>query len=273
MALALPELVLIKLGGSLITDKCRSNTTRDDVLRRVAEEIASVLSGPSFADKKVVVGHGSGSFGHVAAEAHGFNKCVSNEKEMKGAAFTQDAATQLHRHVVAALLEAGLAPFSIAPSSCFIAEEGNPIALTLEPLEAALSLGMIPVIFGDVVMDRKNGACVLSTENVFLGLCGTKGVQRYKIRRSIWLGVTAGVYDANGKTIPVLSRKSLAKFCDNIGPAQGTDVTGGMHHRVDAALELADLGVQSLICDGTTPGVLGDALLERNVVGTVVDTV
>lgn len=273
MALAPPELVLIKLGGSLITDKLQSSTARVAVLRRVADEIASVISHPSFANKKIVIGHGSGSFGHVAAEDHGFNAGVSNEREMKGAAFTQDAAAQLHRHVVTGLLSAGLAPFSIAPSSCFVAEDGNAIPLTMEPLESALGLGMIPVVFGDVVMDRKNGACVLSTEKVFLGICGNGGVRGYRIARSIWLGVTPGVYDANGKTIPTLTRKSVSKFHDCIGPAEGTDVTGGMLHRVDAALQLADLGVRSLICDGMTPGVLLNALLERFVPGTVVDAV
>jgi isopentenyl phosphate kinase len=55
------KLHFLKLGGSLITDKNEAHTHRPDVLARLGREIAAALEqDPSI---KVVLGHGSGSFG------------------------------------------------------------------------------------------------------------------------------------------------------------------------------------------------------------------
>ena len=63
------EIVLLKLGGSLITDKDTPYTPRLDKLKELALEIKTVLD--STPELLLILGHGSGSFGHVAAKKHG----------------------------------------------------------------------------------------------------------------------------------------------------------------------------------------------------------
>ena len=60
------ELVFLKLGGSLITDKTQPYTVRPDKLADLAAQInRSLQTQPSL---RLILGHGSGSFGHTAAK-------------------------------------------------------------------------------------------------------------------------------------------------------------------------------------------------------------
>jgi len=269
----LPEMVLIKLGGSLITDKETPRTAREAVLERVAAELAGAVSeGPQTggAPFQVILGHGSGSFGHAAAREYSWGASSDGdrqtERQAEAVAVTQAAALDLHRIVIAALRSAGLRPYSVAPSSCFVVEDGRGVPLTSEPIERALSLGLMPVVFGDVVMDRDGSASILSTEGAFLGLS-----EVLPVARAIWLGVTDGVYDAEGETVARLDRAGAEKLAATLGGAEGIHVTGGMRLRAHAALTLADRGIPSIIANGRRPGLLRDALTGYQVAATVVE--
>jgi len=63
------ETVFLKLGGSLLTDKTQSEAVRLHVVRRMAKEIADAMARKP--QLRLIIGHGSGSFGHVAAARYG----------------------------------------------------------------------------------------------------------------------------------------------------------------------------------------------------------
>lgn len=250
------ETLLVKLGGSLITEKTDPRgAVRREVIARLAGEIASA------AVPRLVLGHGSGSFGHVAAREHGIAEGLQSSDQVPGISRTQERAAALHREVLAALAAAGLAPYSIAPSSCMVFAGGRPVELFDEPLRLALDAGLLPVVYGDVVMDRGQGVAICSTERI-LEMLST----RLTVRRVLWLGETDGVYGEDGRTLPRISSLEGLHFAS---PA-GTDVTGGMRHRVETALALARQGVRSVIFNGRTPGLLERALLGEEVPGTEV---
>jgi isopentenyl phosphate kinase len=253
--------VLVKLGGSLITDKETPGAARPEVIRRLAGELAAALDAEQA--PRVVLGHGSGSFGHVAAAAHGLaggiDRGAGDRARLAGIAETQARAAELHRRVIAALAEAGALPFSIAPSSALVTAAGRPVAWNAEPVALALGLGLLPVVYGDVVLDRERGVAICSTEQVFLALAEHLRPHGYRAERALWLGDTAGVLDAEGSTRAEIAPSDLAAAAI-AGAAAGTDVTGGMRHRVETALTLAALGVESWILDGRQPGALAFAL-------------
>lgn len=258
------EVVLLKLGGSLITEKSQRETARPEVIARLGEEIARAAAR---IPERLVLGHGSGSFGHVAAQEHGIATGLSSPAQLPGISRTQERAAALHREVIDKLLAGGLAPFSIAPSSCLVFKNRQP-DLALKPLLLALKNGLLPVVYGDVVMDLDQGVSICSTERMLEILA-----HRLPVRRALWLGETDGVYDAEGRTIPRLSANGFEEALRSIGSPAGTDVTGGMRHRVETALALAQLGIRSLIFNGLTPGLLDKALLGEEVPGTVVEAV
>ncbi len=266
------EVTLLKLGGSLLTDKTAVDAVRSEVLARLAAEIAE--SAPS----GLVVAHGSGSFGHVAAERYGIASGLRaggdrGDAQLAGVSLTQERAAALHWQVMAALAAAGLHPFSLAPSSSVVADGGRPLAAAVEPLLLALAHGLLPVLYGDVVLDRRQGVAICSTERLFELLCRELPAHGARVRRVLWLGETDGVHDAEGHTLARLDGGAFAGSAalrEAIGGSAGTDVTGGMLHRVETALALAGRGIPSLIANGTVPGLLARALRGDGVPGTEV---
>jgi isopentenyl phosphate kinase len=256
--------LLIKLGGSLLTDKESPETAHPERIERLAQEIAAARETAESKGERIVLGHGSGSFGHVAAAAAGLGKGPLDPKALAGASRTQERAAALHIQVLEALRAAGLAPFSLAPSSFLVAESGVAVDRFLPPLAHALRLGLLPVIYGDVVLDRTWGASIASTEAVLSEIASGLPGLGIETSRALWLGETDGVYDAAGTTI-----RHLAKIEDAaIGAARGTDVTGGMRLRIETCLALACRGIPSTILDGRAPGRLAAAIRGEDVPGT-----
>lgn len=249
--------VLVKLGGSLITRKSGDAEARGDVIRRLAEEIAGARRE---IEERIVVGHGSGSYGHPPAAEHGLRRGVDTAEERLGLSRTQDRAARLHRRVVAALRDAGVPTYSIVPSSAGVADGGRIAELAPEPLLRAVEDGYLPLLYGDVMMDRRRGGTVASTERVLLRIVGALSSAGWPVRRALWLGATEGVYGPEGGLLPVLEAGEVGEIPEAVEGSPDTDVTGGMRHRVETAVRMASLGVSSWIGDGRQAGALARAL-------------
>ncbi len=259
------DLVLVKLGGSLITDKRGDCAARPEVIERLAREIAAAR--PRMRER-VVLGHGSGSFGHSAAARHGLGVGPLGPEASSGVSETRARAAELHALVTESLLTAGLAPFTWAPSSALEARAGRPVRAAIEPLLAAPDFGLLPVVYGDVVMDREWGASICSTEAVLLHLAGRLRRRGHRVRRVLWLGATAGILDLEAAPIPRVDRGNVARVRRMIGEAAGTDVTGGMLLRLETARWLARRGIESWIVDGRVPDLLAAGLAGGKMSGT-----
>lgn len=255
------DLILVKLGGSLITDKRQDAHARRSVIARLAAELADQLPQLDEAGVGVVVGHGSGSFGHVAARRHGMKDRRLGDQPALAAAAVRDAAAQLHGIVTGQLVEAGVPAWSWVPSNVMVARRGRPASAHVEPLLASLSSGMVPVTYGDVVVDRDWRATICSTEAVLLYLVRRLLRRGGRIRRVLWLGDTDGIYDESGETLPEVTDANAAWVRRAVGGSAGTDVTGGMLLRLETARDLARLGIESWIVDGRRDGVLAAGLL------------
>lgn len=258
-------IILVKLGGSLITEKAREETPRDVDITRLAAELAQACAE---IPEQIVLGHGSGSFGHAAAHRSGIAAGFISREQLSGIAGTQASAATLHRRMIAALLQAGLPAFSLAPSSWVTTERGTPVASHAEPLLRALDLGLLPVVYGDVVLDRGQGVAILSTEGVLELAADRLLAEGRTVPRALWLGETDGLYDSAGITVPHLAADVEASEVAGVGGPAGTDVTGGMRLRLDTALRLARRGIPSLLLNGRTPGALLGALRGGPVAGT-----
>ncbi len=259
------DLIFLKLGGSLLTDKTGVEALRVDILSRVADEIAAArAAAPSL---RLVLGHGSGSFGHVAAARHGTRAGVGSAGQWAGFAEVCDAAARLNRHVVAALLAAGVPAIGLPPSSSAVVADGRIIRMATTPIAAALAAGIVPVVFGDVAFDTIRGGTIVSTEEVMEYLSG--------VLQPSWLllaGETAGVFDIDGTLIPQLTIDNLPAYLPALGGSRGTDVTGGMSAKVRAMLELTQAhdGLGIRIFSGLQEGLLGRLLIDPSFpVGTL----
>jgi isopentenyl phosphate kinase len=263
-------IVLVKLGGSLITDKARPGTARRTTIRRLAREIAALPK--SGGAPRVVLGHGSGSFGHVAAVEGGLGGSRGRKPARAvGIAHTQHRAAELHTIVVDALDLAGAKPFSLAPSSFMTCSSGRVAKVFADPLFHALDLGLVPVVYGDVVLDRERGAVVLSTEEVFVALAREATRRGVPVARAVWLGETDGVFEDGGDTVGRLTAAGALKRSLRVAGAAGVDVTGGIALRLRSTAALARRSVPSFILDGRRPGSLAAAVAGRMNGGTRVE--
>ena len=225
--------IFLKLGGSLITDKTGVDAVRPQVLARLAAEIQRVREERP--DLRLVIGHGSGSYGHVAAARHGTRQGVFSAEQWRGFAEVSAAAATLNGLVREALRDAGVPAITFQPSASVQCENGQVIHLAEESFRIAIDNGLVPLVYGDVAVDIQRGGTIVSTEEVLGYLVGGLTPE--------WLllaGETAGVLDREGGVIPSITRKNFNSVSTSLGGSRGTDVTGGMASKVLAMVELAE---------------------------------
>ncbi len=258
----MPELVFLKLGGSLITEKTQKETPRPGVLRRLAEEIARALAADP--GLRLVLGHGSGSFGHFAAERYGIH--LGCPADWRGYAETAAAAARLDRLVVDACLEAGVPAVALQPSASARTCDGQLIELATWPLGDLLERRLVPVVYGDVALDSVRGCSIISTEQIFAYLARQAVPQRILLA-----GEVDGVYtadphrDPGARPVARLTPEAWGAAEQHLAGACGVDVTGGMRSKVGQMLALVREvpGLRVSIFTGLERGRVEAALLGR----------
>ncbi len=250
------ETIFLKLGGSLLTDKTQSEAVRIDVVNRMAAEIADALEKKP--QMRLILGHGSGSYGHVAAARHGTRLGVKSREQWISFAEVSSAASRLNAIIREALLSAGIPAISIQPSASARCEDGVIRHLDIHTIEAACDSGLLPVVYGDVAFDDVRGGTIISTEEV-LGFLAPV----FKPKYLLLAGETDGVIDANGYTIPIINRDNFNQISSQLGQSRGTDVTGGMSTKVNQMLELVGKvpGLRACIFSGLVVNQVRDNLL------------
>ncbi len=249
-------MIFLKLGGSLITQKDQPQTARPQTIARLASEIsAAARADPGL---RLLLGHGSGSFGHHIAAQYATQQGAHSAADWEGFARVWRAAQQLNRLVVDLLCEAGLPAISFPPSASALCASGRLLHLAVEPIQRALQAGLLPVVYGDVAFDRDQGAAIVSTEQV-LGFLA----RAMKPSRLLLAGLEPGVYAQYPQRTGLLSELRAADLERTaLGSAEATDVTGGMAAKVRQALEIARTqpGMEVRIFSGEPPGNLERAL-------------
>jgi isopentenyl phosphate kinase len=259
------DLIFLKLGGSLITDKTRAHTARLDTLSRLADEIAAALN--EYPYLKLVLGNGAGSFGHVPAAKYNTRQSVETAQEWRGFSEVWQEAATLNQLVTTSLHKAGLPAIAIHPSSAVTAQDGQVLAWDISPLSTALKMNLLPVIHGDVVFDTVRGGTILSTEDLFEYLAGL-----LKPRRILLAGLEEGVwtdYPRRTKYLSEITKDNFDKSTAGLGGSAGTDVTGGMASKVEQSMSLVNkhAGLEVLIFSGVKPGNVR-AAISGNHIGT-----
>jgi isopentenyl phosphate kinase len=269
------ELVLLKLGGSLITDKTMPYTPRFDKLAELSAQISAALQ--THPNLSIVLGHGSGSFGHTAAKQYHTRDGLpspggTSARQGRGAggeggggywrgfAEVWYQASQLNRFVMDALHTEEVPSLALGPVSAVIASDGKVSSWDLAPLKAALAAGLVPVVHGDVIFDDARGGTILSTEDLFEYIA-----RLLRPQRILLTGLEEAVWaDFPGRKIRVekITPASFDGVKAGLGASHGADVTGGMESKVRQMLALVQEvpGLTAQIFSGEQPGNLQRAL-------------
>ncbi len=259
--------VFLKLGGSLITVKDQPYTARLEVMERLALEIAEALAqDPGL---RLLLGHGSGSFGHAAARRYHTRQGVRSTHEWEGFNEVAEQAAELNHRLVEALKAANI-PFRVFPPfASVIARDGRVSIWEIDPLRSALGRGLVPLIYGDVAYDQVRGGTILSTEDLFSYLA-----PQLHPDALLFAGREAGVYadyPANRHLVKEISPSSFPSVEGGLMGSSAPDVTGGMLDKVRQLIRLVgeNQNLQGMIFSGEAPGNVRRALLGESL-GTVV---
>jgi isopentenyl phosphate kinase len=265
------ELVFLKLGGSLITDKTQPYTPQLDIIEDVALQISTALQNQP--NLRLILGHGSGSFGHVAASEYhtrdGFprpsplihrERDKTEENYWKGFSEVWYQASALNRFVMKALHKTNVPAVALPPSANVIASNGQVAIWETTSIRMALAAGIVPVIYGDVTFDEIRGGTILSTEDLFSHLARALNPERILLA-----GLESAVWEdfpARTRRIETITPRTFSEISGGVGKADGADVTGGMEAKVTQMLYLVqqnpELRIQ--IFSGVEPGNITRAL-------------
>jgi isopentenyl phosphate kinase len=222
--------MILKLGGSVITDKSGDCAINRESLSKIAEAIARSRTGG------IVIVHGAGSCGHPEAKRYHLDKGASAGRT-EGIWVTHRVVSSLNDEVVAALRQNGVAAAGVHPFHTGVADNGRLIAFEHRHIEKMLDLGMVPVIHGDVVMDMTRGACIVSGDQLVRCLALALRIPSVGLATDV-----PGVLDGKS-VVPMITRDTVPEI--QIGNSKHTDVTGGMSGKLSELLELADAGIGS----------------------------
>ena len=188
-------LVLVKVGGSALTDKAGVEVLRTYELRETARQVASAVGNGI----RLIVVHGAGSFGHTQARRFGVKAGFFCEQSVGGGAAlvgegvvavaqggadgaqqeagrsenpafgfadTRRSVTRLNHYVVEALINEGVAAVGVSPFPTWKTDKGILVSDKAEEVAELLRLGFVPVLHGDAVLDQTSGCTILSGDKV-----------------------------------------------------------------------------------------------------------
>jgi isopentenyl phosphate kinase len=257
------QLVFLKLGGALVTDKRGHEAVRADVLARLAREVAAWYARR---DASLVLAHGSGSFAHQAVTATGLLERPADPMRL---ATVAAAARRLSIVVCDTLLAAGLPALPIPGSLLAVCRGGRVARVRLPLVTDALAAGLLPVVYGDAAPDPDAGATIADTETLLATLA--RSIQPAPSRLILATDVdgvfrTDPALDAAPTPIAHLdpTRPEDRALAAGLGaaPVGVVDVTGGMAAKVRTMLDLvADRPrTEVRIVSGLRPGAVAAAL-------------
>jgi isopentenyl phosphate kinase len=230
-------MILIKLGGGLIAPKNLEAETADVV------EIKSLVSEIRQSGKKVIVISGR----HKAVKKYGIDTLEGVEK-------VRTSARKIGEIVWQELNKAGLDGELIEPNRVF--------GINSKKWNWENTL----VMYGDVIEEEKYKWVIYSGEVIIKKLCGIIPVEKI-----IQVSREGGVWNSEKKIIPEINQDNWIELKKEVGGAAGTDVTGGMLHKVEESLEIArTYGIKTWIISGKVRGRLKGVISGEKGEGTVV---
>jgi len=225
-------MIIIKAGGSAITDKLRSYTPRIDVMELIAEQLTLIKDS-------IILVHGGGSFGHFPAKKYRLNEGYMFPEQIKGFSETKEKMEILN-NIFIKILNQKVNAVPIQSSACIITKNKEIFKFFSEPISKIINLGAIPVLYGDTVFDEKIGFCILSGDRIIYELS-----RIFKPKKVIFGTDVDGIYNKDPKKYKdaeLIKNLSIKEFSIDITDVG--DVTGGMEGKLEEIKRIVKLGIE-----------------------------
>lgn len=258
--------IILKIGGSVITDKNGELAARTETINRLVEEIKKAKLS------NLLLVHGGGSFGHPIAKKYDIKDGLKQDSQKVGFAETHHVMSVLNGLVMDSLLWHNIPALSITPSSCIITKNGRISFFEEKILKMLMTMDIIPVLYGDAVLDDHLGFTILSGDQIVAYLARSFGADR------IIIGVDVdGLFDSdpkeikNSKLYSKINLEELIKIKNSISTSTTLDVTGGMVGKINELSSAIEKNIPVSIINANKPDRLYQALIGAKVEGTLIE--
>lgn len=222
------QILIVKLGGSIVTQK---HLDRPTIRRTHVRRIAAVLK-KSYDPKKhaLILIHGAGSFGHLHAHTHKLAEGTRNHPEKTFRAVeNQSLDARLNAELTTLFIEAGLPVVGLPTRTLAINTNGSLSSLETASIKAALSVGAIPLLHGDMVFDTAWGLSVCSGD-----VLAPKLAEVFSTTTVFFASDVDGIYTkdphryADALLIQKTTLEAIGSGTIEMGGSHNVDVTGGL---------------------------------------------
>ena len=193
------SMFLLKIGGSIITDKSKYKKPNTQLISNIAEVLGrnwGLIKG------KLILIHGAGSFGHLPVKKYNIENGIKNEVDKLGFADTHQSCAELSGILTSKLIERGIPTISIPPAALIKTNKGRITKFDKDIIFEYLEKEYLPILYGDMVLDDDKGGIACSGDQIisYLG----KWADEILIATNV-----NGVLDNEGETIPKIDKANL----------------------------------------------------------------
>ena len=257
------EIFLLKLGGSLLTDKNKPFSIREDVAKSAVLQIID-------ANEKLILIHGGGSFGHPLAKKYsiskGFDTSVPNQ--ILGLAETHQSMNKFNSYLINLFLEKNYPALSIQASSIFIKEFQDISTHSIDIIETALDLNILPILYGDIILDKQGSFSIISGDQIIFKLC--ENLKKYHVLKVIFTMEMDGLYviDKNNNENCILATECYSDELESLELAdlgQKIDVTGGIENKLNSIKQICKYNIPVQLINGLKEGYIHKSLKNQKI--------
>ncbi len=246
--------IIVKLGGSVISDKSKRSKARISTIKQLVGEILTIKSHP------VIVVHGGGSFGHFPAREYQIHRGGRSKKKKVGVTETALEMTNLGQLIHSAFLEVQQPAIPIRSSSIIVTLDGRISHMDLQALREFLRQGFIPILSGDVAADTVTGFTIVSGDQISMYLARLLGSQTVIFATDVEGLFTADPKEnRNARRIELITPETMEQIFDEIAVGTATDaadVTEGMRGKLTEIFKGLPKDCEVIITDIRKPGTL-----------------
>jgi isopentenyl phosphate kinase len=243
-------MILIKLGGSIITNKEKPLSARRKTIDNILKNLKKI-------HEPIIIVHGGGSYGHYWSVKYDMHT-KEKKYDLRGVSIIKNSMIELNKIILDSLLKNKLNPYSLPPTDFM--SNNKPILNKIREVEKIAKSGLIPVTYGDALWFGQNKTYILSGDKIM-----THFAKILKPRLCIFALNENGLYsDLKSKKLiyelkgehPLISKNKM-------------DVTGGMTRKVEEALNISKMGINVFFVNGNKSERIVEAIKNRKFEGTL----
>ena len=243
-------MILLKLGGSIITNKEKPLSPRKKTIDNIVRALKKI-------NEPMVIVHGGGSYGHYWSIK--FDMHTKPAKyNLRGVSTVKNSMVELNKIILESFLKNKLNPYCLPPTDFMI--KNKPIPNKIKEIKKISQSKLIPITYGDAMWYGEKKSYILSGDKIMT-----------MIARAVRPRLTIFVLDVDGLYMDIKKKKLIYDMKDERPSFSKikTDVTGGMKRKVEEASKISKIGLKVFLTNGNKPQRIIDAVKRNKFEGTL----